>query len=513
MTDGSDEPEALRKRKTASTAAVPPSKKKSTVTCPYLGTINRHLLDFDFEKLCSICLSNQHIYACLVCGKYFQGRGPNTYANTHALEEGHFVYMNLHDTRVYWLPENVEVTDASLNDIKFCLNPTFAPEEVNGLGNKISYGKALDGTDFFPGLIGLNNLKGTDFVNVVIQIICTIIPLRNKLLLLDLSTKQQPDPVLASLCELIRKIYNPKNFKGIVSPHEFLQAVGVASEKRFRIGVQSDPLAFFAWLMARLHKKLKNRAGDSVIHDCFQGNLHIKTARLNSDGEELKCEEDHIPFLMLTLDVPPAPIFRDSLNRNMIPHIPIFDLLQKFDGETTQELSTNVVRRHSLWRLPKYLVFHIKRFSKNNFFVEKNPTIVTFPVRNLELSDYVDPDAVDLNKVTRYNLVANVCHEGKPQSGAYRVHIFHAPTKDWYEMEDLRVSEVLAQQIALSESYLQVYQRQDVRLDGSLMETLSEDLAGSALDGMVDGSLFDVTNQSVNDSTTNQDDTDIFADA
>ena len=41
--------------------------------CPYLDTINRNLLDFDFEKLCSISLSHINVYACLVCGKYFQG--------------------------------------------------------------------------------------------------------------------------------------------------------------------------------------------------------------------------------------------------------------------------------------------------------------------------------------------------------------------------------------------------------------------------------------------------------
>jgi fatty-acid desaturase len=39
----------------------------------YLETINRNILDFDFEKLCSVSLSNINVYACLVCGKYFQG--------------------------------------------------------------------------------------------------------------------------------------------------------------------------------------------------------------------------------------------------------------------------------------------------------------------------------------------------------------------------------------------------------------------------------------------------------
>ena len=40
----------------------------------------------------------------------------------------------------------------------------------------------------------------------------------------------------------------------------------------------------------------------------------------------------------------------------------------------------------------RYLIFHLARFTKNNFYVEKNPTIVNFPVKNLELKDceYID---------------------------------------------------------------------------------------------------------------------------
>lgn len=38
----------------------------------------RSVLDFDFEKLCSISLSHINVYACLVCGKYFQGEPPRS---------------------------------------------------------------------------------------------------------------------------------------------------------------------------------------------------------------------------------------------------------------------------------------------------------------------------------------------------------------------------------------------------------------------------------------------------
>jgi len=124
-------------------------KTDSIPECPYLGTIKRHLLDFDFEKLCSISLSNFNVYACLVCGKYFQGRGINTHAYTHSLVQDHHLFINLHNQNIYCLPDNYEVVDNSLNDIKYNLNPEFSKKDIENMKNE--YAKALDGTDFIPG--------------------------------------------------------------------------------------------------------------------------------------------------------------------------------------------------------------------------------------------------------------------------------------------------------------------------------------------------------------------------
>lgn len=76
------------------------------------------MLDFDFEKLCSVSLSHLNVYACLVCGKYYQGRGTNTHAYTHSVDTGHRVYMNLQTLRFYCLPDNYEIIDSSLEDIR-----------------------------------------------------------------------------------------------------------------------------------------------------------------------------------------------------------------------------------------------------------------------------------------------------------------------------------------------------------------------------------------------------------
>lgn len=43
---------------------------------------------------------------------------------------------------------------------------------------------------------------------------------------------------LSAVGDLIRKVNNPKAFKGHVSPHEFLQAIATSSKKRFRITEQ-----------------------------------------------------------------------------------------------------------------------------------------------------------------------------------------------------------------------------------------------------------------------------------
>lgn len=84
----------------------------------------------DFEKLCSVSLSNINVYACLICGKYFQGRGRSSYAYTHSLDQDHHVFINISSLRVYVLPESYEVHNKTLQDIKYVVNPTYTKEDV-----------------------------------------------------------------------------------------------------------------------------------------------------------------------------------------------------------------------------------------------------------------------------------------------------------------------------------------------------------------------------------------------
>jgi U4/U6.U5 tri-snRNP-associated protein 2 len=140
-------------------------------------------------------------------------------------------------------------------------------------------------------------------------------------------------------------------------------------------------------------------------------------------------------------------------------HSKHFNLPQENDG---------VLKRYSIQKLPRYLILCIKRFSNNNFVVEKNPTIVNYPLKNLDLAECnsiflildLSPDNTDIS--TKYDLVANVIYEGgqKLEEGHFKVDVFNPPLDSWFQIQDLFVDQIMAQMIILSESYIQIWKQQ-----------------------------------------------------
>ena len=147
--------------------------------CPYLDEIDRKALDFDFEKVCSVTMMNHNVYGCLVCGSYFAGRAKKSPAYFHALQENHRIFIHLDNGKIYCLPDDYEIIDSSLDDIKHNLHPTFTEQEIWNLDHRVDYSHALNEHDYLPGIIGLNNLNNTDWLNVVLQSLMRVRPLRN----------------------------------------------------------------------------------------------------------------------------------------------------------------------------------------------------------------------------------------------------------------------------------------------------------------------------------------------
>ena len=297
----------------------------------------------------------------------------------------------------------------------------------------------------------MNNIKANDYCNVILQSLSHVTPLRRYFLNADnyKNTKRPPGDISFILVqrfgELIRKLWNPKNFKAHVSPHEKLQSVVLVSKKTFQITEQGDAVEFLKWLLNALHLALggTKKRTSSIIYKTFCGGMKIhskkllpsevqdeaKKAELLASGEyDWKTTES--PFLYLTCELPPPPLFRDEHYNNIIPQVNLFNILNKFNGQTEKEYKTykdNIIRKFELTRLPPYIILYIQRFTKNTFFVEKNPTIVNFPVKNIDFGEFLTEEAKKSHQGvnTNYDLIANVVHEGLPTSGAYKVHVLH----------------------------------------------------------------------------------------
>lgn len=494
---------------------------QGVAVCPYLDTVQRSVLDFDFEPACSVSLeTGPHVYGCLVCGKFFRGRGKQTPAYTHSVDEGHFVYVHLSRGTFHCLPDDYEIFDPSLADIKEALHPSFSTVEIQLLDTNIGLARDLFGRQYLPGFVGLNNLNKTDYINSTIQALVHVRPLRDYFLRLthkdnvvpmsslsiisndnnnnnngrigekrrhssikDNSNITKPPPRMSDMVrcfgELVRKVWSDRRFKSHVDPHMLIQAISRSSKNKYQIGKQAEVGEFIAWFLHQLHIGLggTRKPRSSIIYRIFQGTVEVTTRQrkrlggggggpqqqqlqgnnnndggggggdetteeksngrnatttiaaaappmvadvkiMDNNGNDSKKEDidksfsDDVnemeettvetTFLQLTLDIPEKPLFRDDEGGLVIPQEPLVSVMKKFDGMTFSEainrqagggqlLSSSQKKRYRLIELPPYLILHLARFKTNNYSKEKNPTIVAFPVKNLDLSSYTFP--------------------------------------------------------------------------------------------------------------------------
>lgn len=247
------------------------------------------------------------------------------------------------------------------------------------------------------------------------------------------------------------------------------------SGKQFKLTEQSDPLEFLSWLLNAIHRDLggsKTKAKSSVIYRIFRGKVRIQSQQIiarsdANDADRLRFEigreikESILPFLFLTLNLPLPPLFQDEFEDNIIPQVALSTLLAKYDGITSQEFSGER-KRYKIVKLPPFLVFHIKRFTKNNWRNEKNPTIVNFPIKDLDMRAYIDPiPPPDVSTI--YDLSANIVHETvssmEGDKRVFRTQVRNKSNDTWYQIQDLFVEEIPKEMIFLGESYIQVWER------------------------------------------------------
>lgn len=476
----------------------------------HLGQIQRVNLDFDFDKVCSVTLSPRNVYCCLVCGKYLQGKSASSPLMVHALQNNHFVCISLTTCEVFSLPEDVLVVSDSLEDIKFNLRPSFTLEEIRSFGAQtavvVQRNRDLHGNTYFTGLVGM---QGLDYINAVVQSLARVDQLRDFFLQREGYYNATTSVLVKCFGDLVCQMFNHRRFKSSVCPNELMHVISSNSKFSAR---GMDASQFLAWFLHELNRGLGKLS--SVIYDCFQGEVSVKTTLIEMkrefggeannfqqpgpqqattttttttrrEGEEelgtftrstvVSTETKLVKFMSLGLELPTNPLFKDSLEgQTVIPQTTLLQVLEKYNGETTVDSPLPGGRlerkRYKITRLPKYLVLHLKRFTQNQFFLEKNRALVSLPVANLDMSPYCNATSTN----STFDLIANVCHsdgsdsDHKKQSnnsgnalvdGAYKANVYYAPKDAWFEMNNIQVKESMPQLVAVSETFLAFYKQ------------------------------------------------------
>jgi len=209
----------------------------------------------------------------------------------------------------------------------------------------------------------------------------------------------------------------------------------------------------------------RNKKDFSIIKELFLGSI----------SSNIICQycESHAPsfenFITLSLDIPL------ELNKRLVS---LHDCLrhtlkdEKFDADNKVNcdfcgIKNKSTRRIKLWKTPKILIIHFKRFKTNEYGqqVNKITNQIIYPINNLDISDYFDENSPYKDK-SKYDLLGINVHEElmhkSTEFGHYISAIKNKYNNKWYIFNDSCEPHHLKQdQLQNTNAYMLFYIRKD----------------------------------------------------
>ncbi|XP_043188368.1 ubiquitin carboxyl-terminal hydrolase 11-like isoform X2 [Amphibalanus amphitrite] len=197
------------------------------------------------------------------------------------------------------------------------------------------------------------------------------------------------------------------------------------------------------------------RANDSIVTRLFHG-LQKSTLLCTACGFESATFET---FSLLSLPLPLPSAGRASLYHCLDQYV---------RGDLTNDWSCPKCRRRhdvykklDLWRLPPVVILHLKRFSFAGSTARKAHAQVSFPLRDLDLSQLAIGPHPDSHSLV-YDLYGVVEHHGSQHSGHYTAYCFNHPAASWLFIDDTVVKESSAASVRDATAYLLCYNAREV---------------------------------------------------
>ena len=115
-----------------------------------------------------------------------------------------------------------------------------------------------------------------------------------------------------------------------------------------------------------------------------------------------------------------------------------------------------------MYRFPKILVLHLKRFKYSTWRKEKLNIAVELPLTKLDMSAYAGKSTHASVKKASYSLYGISNHSGYMGGGHYVADTLNATDGKWYRCDDSRVSKGSTPGVS-SSAYVLFYVRDDVK--------------------------------------------------
>ncbi|KAJ3244588.1 Ubiquitin carboxyl-terminal hydrolase 21 [Chytriomyces hyalinus] len=328
------------------------------------------------------------------------------------------------------------------------------------------------------GLVGLQNLGNTCFMNSILQCIFATECLMGYLLSgdykMDLNTKSPMKGQLAlSFVSVVEEALKPANAASsgrVINPSRFKRQIDTWAPQ-FAGYSQQDAQEFLRFMLDGLHEDLNrvfmrprfsykdvdvdklsdvdkarfswhryHASNCGLIFDLFGGQLQSTVTCHSCNYASITFDT----FWDLSLPIPKAS--RDDA----VSKCSLADCLAEFAAkEVLDELyrcdncktKVRASKRLQVYRCPEILVLHLKRFSFSRYSRDKVETNVNFPLRKLSLESIMSPTPGH-DQIIYYDLFGISNHMGGLGGGHYISHTKNWDTGLWYEKNDSIVTQV-----------------------------------------------------------------------
>ena len=339
------------------------------------------------------------------------------------------------------------------------------------------------------GVVGMNNMGNTCYLNSSLQCLSATIPLTDYFLGYNYRAEINKQNVLGTkgklataYADLMSSIWSGKNLA--VKPKAFkMQLSNFAPQ--FEGSGQHDAQELLALMLDGIHEDLnriqkkpyiQDRDCDglhderdameawknylsrnkSIIVDIFQGQMRNCLTCLHCQHQNIRFE----PFMYLSLPMTSTcRTLQDCMSLYLAPEKLVGDNQWYCDRCHTYR---DALRKTDIWILPPILIVHLKRFKFDDFgnsVGQKNTAAIDYPIQDWNLQRFVNSQSSDRPV---YDLYAVSNHFGGMGCGHYTAYAMSRfEDEEWYEFNDNQTRKIPQDALRHNQSaaYLLFYNR------------------------------------------------------